>query len=94
MNGSPTVANDTAGESLVTTGQQLAETLHDMGSPLTAMRVLLEVLRRTDQNSASRNELIGLLDNQVTEMAGCLESLLKGLAATDAGISNPKACNG
>jgi len=60
------------------------EALHDMGSPLSAMRVLLELLRLTGGKAESRVELIAMLDNQVTELAERVEALLKQLGPGEA----------
>ncbi len=61
----------------------LNRSLHEMGSPLSAMRVLLELMRVTGSCRNDREKLTGMLDSQVTEMAERLEALVKEFAPTD-----------
>ena len=71
------------GDGLVPGQEILRRSLHDMGSPLSAMRVLLELLRLTGSCPGKRNELVGMLDLQVTDLAERLEGLLKELGPVD-----------
>jgi K+-sensing histidine kinase KdpD len=58
----------------------LRQALHDMGSPLSVMRILVELLRLTGSRPESRDELIEMLDNQVADLGKRVEGLLKEVA--------------
>jgi hypothetical protein len=55
----------------------VSQSLHDMGSPLLAIQVLLELLRIDGSCRQSREEILGKLDSQVTEMVDLLDVLRK-----------------
>lgn len=61
--------------------QILANAVHDMRTPLSAMRVTLEVLRITTSDTEGSSKLVGMLDNQVNELAEMLEILVKNPGA-------------
>ena len=60
---------------------ELRMAVHDLGSPLSAIRVLVEVLRLTDDDAARKIELLDMMESQVEEMAVGLEALRKYLTA-------------
>jgi hypothetical protein len=57
--------------------QIVAKAVHDMRTPLSSMRISLEVLRMTGADAQQRGKLIAMLDKQVDELAGLLEMLSK-----------------
>lgn len=65
----------------------LTQALHDMGSPLSTLRVLLELLRLTGGSPQTREELIEMLNCQVTDLAERLGALMKDVGAADQGSS-------
>ncbi len=59
----------------------LPKAVHDMKTPLSTMRVTLEVLRMTCGDSEDLGKLIAMLENQVNELTGQLDTLATDPAA-------------
>ncbi|MES2657997.1 MAG: histidine kinase dimerization/phospho-acceptor domain-containing protein [Verrucomicrobiota bacterium] len=57
--------------------QIVAQTVHDMRTPLSTMRATVEILRMTSEKGGDQSKLIGSLDTQIDELAAQLETLLK-----------------
>jgi signal transduction histidine kinase len=58
-----------------------AKAVHDMKTPLSSMRVTLEILRMTCGDSEPHGKLIAMLDTQVNEIARQIDTLAKNPAA-------------
>ena len=56
---------------------ELRLAVHDLGSPLSAIRVLVEVLRLSGDDAARKIELLDMMESQVEEMAVGIEALRK-----------------
>lgn len=56
---------------------ELRLAVHDLGSPLSAIRVLLEVLRLTGDDAERKVELLNMMESQVEELAVGLEGMKK-----------------
>ena len=54
--------------------------VHDLGSPLSAIRVLLQVVRLTEDEPERKAELLDMMESQVDEMAVGLEALVQYLS--------------
>jgi hypothetical protein len=59
--------------------QFLTRSIHDMRTPLSSMRVALEVMRVTGDDAEARRKLLGILNSNVDELAEMLEIFLKEL---------------
>ncbi len=66
---------------------ELRLAVHDLGSPLSAFRVLVEVLRLTDGDAERKTELLNMMESQVDELAVGLEALMKYLTPVEGGGS-------
>ncbi len=67
----------------------VAQAAHDMKTPLSCMRTALEVLRMLSTGSVEQDKFIGILDTQVDELSGQLETLLRTPAAFMKSKPNP-----
>ncbi len=56
---------------------ELRQAVHVLGSPLAAIRVLVEVLRLTDDDAERKVELLEMMESQVDELAVGLSALTK-----------------
>ena len=65
--------------------RELRLAVHDLGSPLSAFRVLVEVLRLTDGDAERKTELLNMMESQVDELAVGLEALMKYLTPVEGG---------
>ena len=59
----------------------VGKAVHDMKTPLSSLRVTLEILRMTSGGSEAHGKLIAMLDNQVNELARQLDTLANDPAA-------------
>ena len=64
---------------------ELRRIVHDLGSPLSAIRVLVEVLRLTEDDLQKKAELLDMMESQVAEMAIGLEALVQYLTPLEGG---------
>ena len=64
---------------------ELRLAVHDLGSPLSAIRVLIEVLRLTGDDAARKVELLNMMESQVDELAVGVEALTKYFTPSKSG---------
>lgn len=57
--------------------QIVAQAVHDLRTPLSSLRVTLEVLRMTPSDPEAHAKLIGMMGRQVDLIADLLETLSK-----------------
>lgn len=57
--------------------KELRLAVHDLGSPLSAIRVLVEVLRLTGEDAQRKVELLDMMESQVDELVVGLKGLTK-----------------
>ncbi len=56
--------------------QIVAKAVHDMRTPLSTIRTSLEILRMLPPDSDQYGKMLGILDSQVKEISGQLETLM------------------
>jgi len=59
----------------------IPKAVHDMKTPLSSMRVTLEILRMTSADAEAHGKLIVMLEKQVNELAEQLDTLVTDPAA-------------
>ncbi len=72
---------DSSPEAALPWNEILRKAVHDMKTPLSSMRVTLEVLRMTGGDSEIHRKLIATLDHQVDELARQVDVLAKDPAS-------------
>ena len=63
---------------------ELRQAVHVLGSPLAAIRLLVEVLRLTDDDAERKVELLEMMESQVDELAVGLEDLMRYVTPDEA----------
>lgn len=59
----------------------VSKAVHDMRTPLSSIRTTLEIFRMVAGGSEKQMKLVGVLDRQVDELNGLMETLLNDPAA-------------
>ena len=61
--------------------QLISKAVHDMRTPLSAMRTTIEILKLTSQDTGKSAKLIDLLEKQIDELSGQLTNLVNDPAS-------------